>query len=115
MPAWGSVMDDDTLKAVVEYVQSLHTNEGDAEKLALGKEKYGVFCVSCHGLEGTGNKALGAPDLTNNIWLYGGSDRALLETLRNGRTGNMPAHGDFLGADKVHLLSAYVYSLSRQP
>lgn len=115
MPAWGAAMDNDTLKAVVEYVQSLHTNEGDAEMLVLGKEKYGMFCIACHGLEGTGNKALGAPDLTNNIWLYGGSDRVLLETLQNGRSGKMPAHGNFLGADKVHLLAAYVYSLSQQP
>jgi cytochrome c oxidase cbb3-type subunit 3 len=82
--------------------------------VALGKEKYGTFCIACHGPEGKGNPALGAPDLTNNIWMYGGSDRVLLNTLKNGRNGQMPAHGEFLGADKVHLLTAYVYSLSQQ-
>lgn len=113
MPAWGAAMDTDTLKAVVEYVQSLHTNQGDPKLLALGKEKYGLFCVACHGADGKGNPALGAPNLANDIWLYGGSDRLLLETLQNGRNGQMPAHGNFLGADKVHLLTAYVYSLSQ--
>ncbi len=111
MPAWSGAMDDDTLKAVVEYVQSLHTGEGNADKLALGQEKYNTFCIACHGPDAKGNPALGAPDLSNNIWLYGGSDRAMLETLRYGRNGKMPAHGEFLGADKVHLLTAYVYSL----
>ncbi len=112
MPAWVASMDSVTLKAVTEYVQSLHTGEGEADVLALGKEKFGTYCVACHGLDGKGNQALGAPDLTNDIWLYGGSDRLILETLKNGRTGNMPPHGNFLGSDKVHLLTAYVYSLT---
>ncbi|MBX2885272.1 MAG: cytochrome-c oxidase, cbb3-type subunit III [Granulosicoccus sp.] len=111
MPPWSAAMDDTTLNAVVEYVQSLSTGEGNAELLALGKEKFNTFCIACHGPQGKGNVVLGAPDLTNNIWLYGGSDRVLLQTLKNGRIGKMPAHGEFLGSDKVHVLSAYVYSL----
>ncbi len=110
MPAWAAAMDEDTLKAVVEYVQSLHTGEGDPEVLQIGQQKFNTFCIACHGPTGTGNPALGAPDLTNDVWLYGGSDRALLETLHLGRNGVMPAHGEFLGADKVHLLTAYIYS-----
>ncbi|MBT8133445.1 MAG: cytochrome C oxidase Cbb3, partial [Gammaproteobacteria bacterium] len=68
----------------------------------------------CHMPGGTGNQALGAPNLTNNIWLYGGSPRAIKETLAKGRNGRMPAHGEFLGKAKVHILTAYVYSLSHK-
>jgi cytochrome c oxidase cbb3-type subunit 3 len=57
---------------------------------------------------------LGAPNLTDNTWLYGGSPKAIQETIRNGRRGMMPAHKDFLGEDKSHLLATYVYSLSNQ-
>jgi cytochrome c oxidase cbb3-type subunit 3 len=71
-----------------------------------------MLCVACHGADGTGNQALGAPNLTDNIWLYGGSRKQVTETLAMGRTGVMPSHRDFLGEDKVHLLAAYVYSLS---
>lgn len=62
--------------------------------------------------DGTGNQALGAPNLTNNTWLYGGSPRAIKETIAKGRNGRMPAHADFLGEAKVHILAAYIYSLS---
>ena len=71
-----------------------------------------MLCVACHGADGTGNQALGAPNLTDNIWLYGGSSKQVMETLAMGRIGVMPPHRDFLGEDKVHLLAAYVYSLS---
>jgi cytochrome c oxidase cbb3-type subunit 3 len=70
--------------------------------------------VACHGPEGKGNPAIGAPDLTNNIWLYGGSQKAVMKSIANGRQGHMPAHKDFLGEPKVHLLAAYVYSLSKK-
>jgi cytochrome c oxidase cbb3-type subunit 3 len=63
--------------------------------------------------DGTGNPALGAPNLTNDIWLYGGSRGAIRHTIVNGRNGVMPAFAAFLGEDRVHLLAAYVYSLSR--
>ena len=63
-------------------------------------------------MDGTGNQALGAPNLTDNIWLYGGSRAAVMESLAMGRNGQMPAHLEFLGKEKSHLLAAYVYSLS---
>jgi cytochrome c oxidase cbb3-type subunit 3 len=69
--------------------------------------------VGCHGADGTGNQALGAPNLTNNIWLYGGSPKTIAKTIREGRQGQMPAHREFLGEAKVHLLATYIYSLSR--
>ncbi|HSS66650.1 MAG TPA: c-type cytochrome, partial [Gammaproteobacteria bacterium] len=79
-----------------------------------GAEHYRQLCVACHGPEGKGNPQLGAPDLTNDIWLYGGSPAAVRESIANGRQGKMPAHEEFLGKAKVHLLAAYIYSLSNQ-
>jgi cytochrome c oxidase cbb3-type subunit III len=73
------------------------------------------MCVACHGADGRGNVALGAPDLTDGVWLYGGSQRAVMESIANGRQGRMPAHGEFLGEAKVHLLTAYVYSFLQEP
>jgi cytochrome c oxidase cbb3-type subunit 3 len=73
--------------------------------------------MGCHGVEGKGSLAmgipLGAPNLTDNIWLYGGSPKRVEESIRNGRAGVMPAWKDILGEEKVHLISAYVYSLSQ--
>ncbi len=79
-----------------------------------GKQKFETLCVACHMADGTGNEAMGAPNLTNNIWLYGGSPRAIKESIAKGRSGVMPAHAEFLGEAKVHILSAYVYSLSHE-
>jgi cytochrome c oxidase cbb3-type subunit 3 len=84
----------------------------DQAAAARGKEIFQTFCVACHGADGKGNQMLGAPNLTDNIWLYGGSEKAITETISKGRNGQMPAHKEFLGPDKVHLLAAYVYSLS---
>jgi len=64
-------------------------------------------------MDGSGNQAIGAPNLTDSNWLYGGSLGAIKKAIQDGRTGKMPAHRDFLGEDKVHLLAAYVYSLSQ--
>jgi cytochrome c oxidase cbb3-type subunit III len=75
---------------------------------------FDTMCVSCHGADGKGNFALGAPNLTDNIWLYGGSVAAIKQTLTKGRRGVMPAHRELLGEDKIHLLAAYVYGFSNK-
>jgi cytochrome c oxidase cbb3-type subunit 3 len=113
MPAWKDALGGDQGVAdTVQYVLSLSGRNVDQAAAARGKEKFQTFCVACHGADGKGNQALGAPNLTDNIWLYGGSEKTVTETISNGRNGQMPAHKDFLGEDKVHLLAAYVYSLS---
>lgn len=100
---------------VVEYVLSLAGREGvDAAKAEQGKAKYMTVCIACHGPEGKGNPMLGAPNLTDQIWLYGSTKETITETVTNGRNGIMPPHGEFLGDAKVHLLSAYIYSLSNK-
>ncbi len=113
MPAWEAALGGEAGVAdVTEYVFSLSGRNVDQAVAARGAEKYQMLCVACHGAEGTGNQALGAPNLTDNIWLYGGSRTRVMETIAKGRNGVMPPHREFLGEDKVHLLAAYVYSLS---
>jgi len=113
MPAWESALGGEAgVSDVAEYVIGLSGRNVDTAAAARGAEKFTTLCAACHGADGTGNQALGAPNLTDNIWLYGGSKARVEETIANGRNGIMPPHGDFLGKDKVHLLAAYVYSLS---
>jgi len=113
MPAWADALGGDAGVAdVTEFVFSLSGRDVDQAAAARGGEKYQMLCVACHGADGTGNQALGAPNLADSIWLYGGSSKQVMETIAKGRIGVMPPHRDFLGEDKVHLLAAYVYSLS---
>jgi len=97
------------------HVMSLSGRDVDAAKAEAGKEAFMTAgCIGCHGMEGTGNQMLGAPNLTDNTWLYGGSPGVIKQTLTKGRAGVMPAHKELLGEEKVHLLTAYVYSLSNK-
>ncbi len=114
MPAWGAPLGGDRgVAEVTQYVLSLSGRSTIAALADQGKAKFEIFCVACHGADGTGNPALGAPDLTDDSWLYGGSQTRIAESIANGRNGKMPAQGEFLGEAKVHLLTAYVYSLSQ--
>ena len=81
--------------------------------LAAGEQVFKTNCVACHGPEGKGNPLLGAPDLTNDTWLYGSSMLQVQQTLRYGRNGNMPSQAH-MGEDKLHVLTAYVYGLSQR-
>jgi cytochrome c oxidase cbb3-type subunit 3 len=114
MPPWGAALGAEGMHNVSEYVMGLSGRTVNAEAAAAGKEKFQQLCVACHGADGKGNPAMGAPNLTDNIWLYGGSQAAIMKTISDGRSGRMPAHGDFLGDAKVHLLAAYIYSLSNK-
>lgn len=113
MPPWQQVLGEDGVQQVTQYVLSLNGRQHDAQRAEEGSKLYAANCVACHGADGKGNTALGAPNLTNNIWLYGGSPKAIVQTIAEGRQGQMPAQRDFLGEAKVHLLATYVYSLSR--
>jgi cytochrome c oxidase cbb3-type subunit 3 len=116
MPAWGAVLGADGVAAVANYVYSLSGRPApDAALLAAGKEKFDTVCAACHGPDGKGNPALGAPNLADEYWIYGGSLSAIKETVTNGRTNKMPAHLELLGEQKVKLLAGYVYSLSPAP
>jgi cytochrome c oxidase cbb3-type subunit 3 len=112
MPAWAAALGgDEGVADMTEYVFSLSGRKVDKVAAGRGQEKYAQMCASCHGADGAGNQALGAPNLTDNVWLYGGSRTQVMESIARGRNGQMPPHRDFLGEDKSHLLAAYVYSL----
>jgi cytochrome c oxidase cbb3-type subunit 3 len=111
MPAWEPILGADGVKEVANYVMSLSGKPHDANLASAGKAKFEANCVACHGADGKGMQALGAPNLTDNTWLYGGSEAAIMESISKGRNGTMPAQLDRLGAAKVHLLAAYVWGL----
>lgn len=112
MPAWSALLGEKGIAETTEYVLSLSGTEHDATKADVGKKHFDVNCAACHGLDGKGNQLLGAPNLTDDIWLYGGEPATIRQTLRHGRNGVMPAQKDLLKEDRIHLLAAYVYSLS---
>jgi cytochrome c oxidase cbb3-type subunit 3 len=97
---------------MVSYVQSLSSGEADADALSA-QPMFVALCSACHGADGKGNKIFGAPNLTDDIWLYGSSDEAVYETIVKGRNGVMPAHGELFGKDRTKILAAYVYSMSQ--
>ena len=112
MPPLGVALGEDGVEEVVAYVRSLSGHPADPAKVAAGKARF-VLCAACHGADGKGNPAIGSKNLTDDIWLYGGSAETLRRTLMEGRHGKMPSH-QWLGDDKISLLAAYVYSLSHQ-
>lgn len=112
MPAWGPVLGKEGVEAVANYVISLSGRKADAELAKKGKVEFETYCAACHMPDGKGNHAIGAPNLTDNIWLYGGSKNTIIRTITYGRNGHMPAHEQLLGKAKVHILAAYIYSLS---
>lgn len=119
MPAWGSIIGDDGVKNVSAYVRSslagLPLPEGNNADLQAGQTIFNSNCMACHGPQGKGMPMMGAPDLTHPAgWIYGSSMAQLQQTIRYGRNGQMPAQDAYLGNDKVHLLAAYVFSLSQQ-
>lgn len=97
---------------VAVYVQSLSGRPTDKALAAAGKARFDTLCVGCHGVEGKGNVAMGAPDLTDTYWLYGGDYATLRETITNGRQGSMPAHAPLIGEARAKLAAAFVYSKS---
>ena len=112
MPAWEAVIGKEGTEQVTAYVMQLSGRDADPAEAEAGKQVYNQNCMACHGPDGTGNPALGAPDLTDDVWLYGGSPGVIKKTVLEGRQGVMPAWQEKLSADKIHLLTAYVYSLS---
>ena len=113
MPPMGaSVGGEKGARDVANYVRSLSGLAHDAAAAARGKAGF-VACAACHGAEGRGNPQLGAPNLTDETWLYGSSEATIAETILQGRRSVMPAHREFLGEQRAHILAGYVYGLSR--
>lgn len=117
MPAWAASLGEQGTLDMVQYVRSLSGLSHDEAAAKNAAPQYQAFCLACHGADGKGNQMLGAPNLTDDVWLYGGSSKQIEFTLRHGRYGNMPAHLEILGNNaeaKIHLLATYVYSLSNE-
>ncbi len=121
MPPLGPGMGEEKVKNVVAYVRSLSGLPADGLKAQLGKEVFMQNCAACHGPDGKGTPALGAPNLTDTIWLYDSSEATIALGINKGRNVGvdpaqtpMPAHKDSLGEGKIQVLAAYVWGLSNK-
>ncbi len=109
MPVWGAVLNEQQIKDVTAHVLNI---SGTGVASAAGATVYNSYCIGCHGVTAEGNTLLGAPKLTDAVWLYGNSVENISKSIREGRTGKMPAHAEVISAEKIKLLTAYVYGLS---
>lgn len=114
MPPWAAVLGEGGVANVAHYVLSLSGALPAGAESAAGEAQFKGICASCHGPDGKGNPLLGAPNLTNDIWLYGNDLEQIKNAIRNGRNGQMPAFGEQLDEARIHLLTAYVHSLSNR-
>jgi cytochrome c oxidase cbb3-type subunit III len=112
MPAWQAVLGGDGVAEIVAYLRAVR-GEPMSGAAGNGAAKFATYCVACHGADGTGNRVIGAPNLTDSIWLYGGDAETLGQSVAAGRNGQMPAYRDAMGDDRVRLLAAFVLSLSQ--
>ena len=111
MPALGATFaSDDEIEAMVDYTLAL---QDGPDTSSPAHTKYMQLCIACHGADGSGMAALGAPSLVDDIWLYGASRDQVRESIVKGRNGVMPAHANLIGPDRARILAAYVYSLSQ--
>ncbi len=110
-PMASAVGTEDDVKNVANYVLSLSGSEHDAARAAKGQEKFAI-CAACHGAEGKGNQALGALNLTDNIWLHGAGEAAIIKRINEGKTNQMPAQAAKFSPEQIHVLAAYVWGLS---
>jgi cytochrome c oxidase cbb3-type subunit 3 len=113
MPALGATLGDAAIVDLAHYVKSLSGAIHDEARAALGKRQF-AMCAACHGADGRGNPALGAPNLADDTWLYGGDYARIEETIRSGRNGFMPPWRDRLSDDQVRAVTAYVYAQSHR-
>ena len=113
MPHFGTdgILKPEEIDAVSDYVLSLSKQPADAAKVEKGGKIFAEQCVACHGEKGTGNPEMGAPNLTDSIWLYGNSKAAVTKTIETGRGGVMPAWVDRLDPSTIKSLAVYVHSL----
>ena len=117
MPAWETVLTgiggENGVLSAMAYTRSLSEGRHSGDYFAAqGQPLFESVCAACHGIDGKGNQALGAPDLTDDYWLYGSSTEAITASIAKGRQGAMPAHRELIGETRVRLAAAYVWSLS---
>lgn len=111
-PMAAAVGSAEDVKNVANYVLSLSGSAHNELAAQLGKEKFGA-CAACHGADGKGNKAIGAPNLTDKVWLHGWGEAAIVAMVNNGKTNVMPPQASRMTADQIHVLAAYVWNLAQ--
>jgi cytochrome c oxidase cbb3-type subunit 3 len=112
-PMAAAVGSEDDVKNVANYVLSLSNSKHDSARAALGKEKFAI-CAACHGAEGKGNQAIGALNLSDNIWLHGAGEKAIIKRINEGVVNQMPAQESKFSPAQIHVLAAYVWGLSNK-
>ncbi|HWP11287.1 MAG TPA: cytochrome-c oxidase, cbb3-type subunit III, partial [Ramlibacter sp.] len=113
-PMAAAVGTPDDVRNVAHYVLSLSKSPHDSVRAQLGKPKFAA-CAACHGMDGKGNPALGAPNLTDDIWLHGWGEQAIIAMVNNGKFNEMPAQANKLTPAQIHVLAGYVWGLSNKP
>ena len=113
MPPW-SALGNTAVKELAQYVLSLSGRPHQGTAAALGAATFKANCVACHGADGKGNPQLGAPNLTDDVWLWGGTQAAIETTIRDGRQGHMPAWSPRLSDADIHILAGYVHHLPQR-
>ncbi len=112
MPAFNGILSADALQALLDFVPYWSDAKLSPAKRSTGLQQFQQTCAACHGADGHGNQSLGAPNLSDDIWLFGGSRERVRETILFGRHAQMPAHETILAPDEIRVVAAYVYSLS---
>lgn len=115
MTAHASMMSPADASDIAQYVRSLNGLAHDSLRVNAGKRLYDQFCIACHGADAKGNQMLGAPDLTDNNWLYGSSEETIVEGILQGRDNTMPAQKDILTPEQIRVLAGWVWGLSNNP
>ncbi len=114
MPGYISVLkNDEDIDNIAYYILSLNDKIEKSSLTEKGKIKFNAICSACHGVNAKGNKFIGAPDLTNHKWIYGSSLDDIKTTIKNGRSGIMPAHKNILTKEQIHILTAYIFALNK--
>jgi cytochrome c oxidase cbb3-type subunit 3 len=113
-PMAAAVGTPDDVKNVANYVLSLSGSPNDSVRAQLGKPKF-VACAACHGMDGKGNQAIGAPNLTDDIWLHGWGEAAIINMINNGKVNQMPAQGGKLSEGQIKVVASYIWGLSNKP
>lgn len=112
MPPMGAMVgNEDDVKNLANYVLSLSGSMHDSGRAKLGEAKF-TMCAACHGPEGKGNQMIGAPNLTDHVWLHGAGEKAIIKRIVEGKVNKMPSQAKHFSPEQIHVLTAYVYGLS---